>query len=253
MASTRNPAFTVLLLFSSSIAVECRDFNMFVSLHKRNIEDFIMTGYGNGWETCDIIAVHPREISSFLDVPRLTVKMEKLMTLDVDRSSDTSAIVKSHCILVWARADDYSTISSIIEFGWTAIQNKRIGMMLQLGSNLSLGKLTNITNLPFVIAAQQENGKDQFLCPTIESYKPVLQQSMCRKDDADYRGKTIRVAVFTGAKPFGYMTEDGFGEGVDKRFMDVVKEKFGFSTTEILFGLVPEGIDLVFAQLGSGM
>ena len=252
MGST-NPAIIVLLLFSLSISVECRDFNTFVSLYKQNIEDFIMTGYGNGWQTCDIIAVHPLELIFFLDVPHVTIEREKLKILDVDRSLDTSAVAKAHCILVLARADNYATISSITEFGWTAIEHKRIGMMLQLGSNLTLDKLTNITKLPFLIAAQLENGEDQFLCPTIESYQPVLQQSMCRKDVADYRGKTIRVAVYTAAKPFGYMTEDGFGEGVDKRFINVVKRQFGFSTTEILFGDTLEGINSVFAQLGSGI
>ena len=52
-------------------------------------------------------------------------------------------------------------------------------MVMNLGNNVTLEGLENTTKLPFVIASQLTNEKEQFLCPVVGELEPVLQSVMC--------------------------------------------------------------------------
>ena len=233
----------VLLFHSLSMTSIVEGKNIINVLSVTKIEKFIMAGYGGGWNTCDIIAVSPSPVEHdfLLDTPHLSLELKQLKTLDI-----RFVLSKSHCILVWAQANDNATMTSIVEFGWTAIQHKRIGMMLRLGTNFTLDKVTNTTKLPFLIAAQLDNGNSQFLCPSLVSHQPLLQQSMCNKDHTDYKGKTIRVGLWVASRPYGYLTEDGVPDGVDKRFLDVLQSKMGFRFSAATFLSIEKSRDWVF-------
>ena len=213
----------MLLFFSLSTTVEGSDLSNFMSKYKGGIENFIMVGYGGGWESCDLIVASPIETNLSVDVPYIIGDMNLLKRLNIWNN-----LAKSHCLLLLAKAKDNATLTAIIKFGWTAIQHKRVGMMLSLGSNMTLDKATNTTNLPFLIAAQLESGEEQFLCPTVGSHQPQLQRKMCYQNLTGYRGKTIRVGFSIAFRPYATMTEDGVPDGVDKRFLKVLQEKMDF-------------------------
>ena len=172
---------------------------------------------------CDIIVVRTAEPITAFEAPLLVGNIKMLKTLNVWNN-----LAKSHCLLLLAQAENNGTLTAIIEFGWTAIQHKRVGMMLSLGSNVTLDKVTNTTNLPFLIAAQLESGEEQFLCPTVGSRQPQLQCKMCDQSLTGYKGKTIRVGFSIAFRPYATMTEDGVPDGVDKRFLKVLQEKMDF-------------------------
>ena len=200
------------------------DFSRFVFKYKRDIENFIMAGFGGGWDMCDIIVVDPVDPIPSWEIPHLMGNVKMLNTLDIGNTMG-----HSHCLLLWAQARDNATLKALIKFGWSTIQHKRVGMMLSLSSNIALDKATNTTNLPFLIAAQLESGREQFMCPVLGSYQPQIQSSICDKNLTDYRGKTIRVGFSIAFRPYGFMTEIGVPDGVDKRFLEVLRSKMDFN------------------------
>lgn len=217
-----------LFFFLPNPAESSNEFSNFVSTYKTAIENYIMAGYGGGWENCDNILVSPIEPDSSSDIPQVVQEVNQLNTFDV-----SSTLAHSHCILVIAQAHDNKTLSDLIQFGWSAVQHKRVGMMLKLGSNITLDKAKNTTKLPFLIGAKVDNGKEQFICPRIESYEPLIQQSMCQQHHTNYKGKTIRVGLFSGLRPYGYMNYNSacncsVPDGVEYRFLKDLKATLNF-------------------------
>ena len=89
--------------------------------------------------------------------------IETLETFDLS----STALSSSYCLLIVSSVRDKTTLYSLIQFGWKAIQHKRIGMVMSLGNKMTLKGLKNTTKLPFVIASQLGNAKEQFLCPVV--------------------------------------------------------------------------------------
>ena len=119
-------------------------------------------------------------------------------------SSDIRATFsKSHCLLVSAHISSNKSLSDIIKFGWSVIQHKRIALVLQLGDGLTLEMAANTTKLPFMVAATDEDGKEQFLCPVIGEVAPRLQDLMCDSSYVSPKEKSLRVAIF-GIPPYFY-------------------------------------------------
>ena len=236
-------AALVFIFFSLSMTVEGSDLSNFMSKYKGDVEKFIMSGYGGGWEMCDLIVTSPFESNPSTDIPNIMGDINLLKTLDI-----WNILAKSHCLLLLAQAEDNATLTSIIEFGWTAIQHKRVGMMLSLGSNMSLDKGINTTNMPFLIAAQLGRGEEQFLCPTVGNQQAQLQSSMCDQNLALYKGKTIRVGLSTAFIPYGFKTEKGVPDGVDRRFLEVLQDKMDFDVEVVgLSWLASQGFKLVLS------
>ena len=115
----------------------------FVAKHKKAIEAHIMAGYGGGWKECDLLAISPSEKDLQPDIPQFVMDMASLRAFDIRTSFS-----KSHCLLISAHVGNQRSLAEVIEFGWTAVHHIRLGIALKLGSNLTLGMATNVTNLP---------------------------------------------------------------------------------------------------------
>ena len=219
---TREIALLSLFL---AAAVQGNDFGSFVSKYKVDVENFIMAGYGGGWDSCDIIAVSPVKPKPSWNVPQLTVDINTLKELDLG-----SDLLPSYCFLVLAKVKDNATMSAITEFGWTAIKHKRVGMILTLGSDITtLDEARNMRKLPFPIAAHMDSGREQFLCPSVGNQQPLYQHSICEKHLTNYHDKTIRVQLLTESIPLGFMKENGtVPDGVDINILKALQKKMGF-------------------------
>ena len=51
------------------------------------------------------------------------------------------------------------------------MHKKRLALVLKLGPGMVLDMATNTEKLPFLIAADMENGREQYLCPGVHFMK----------------------------------------------------------------------------------
>ena len=102
------------------------------------------------------------------------------------------------------KVDSIKSLLALVEFGRRAIQHKRIALVVKLGS-VTLSDIENMHTLPFLIAAELENGEEQFLCPVIGQPEPWGQQSMCKESYVSTIDKVLRVGIM-GTPP--YVGED---------------------------------------------
>ena len=91
--------------------------------------------------------------------------------------------------------------------------------------------ITNTTKLPFPIAAELEEGREQFLCPTVGNMNPSLEQEMCKPSHVTQRGKTLHISLL-GIPPHFMLTSDGNIDGVNLRMLKILEQKLNF-TSEI--------------------
>ena len=163
---------------------------LFLAEHKTAIEEYIMAGHGDGWKHCDILSTSLEEAGFNEDIPHFAITLEKLLTIDIG-----STLSSSHCLLALYEVNTIQNLASIIEFGWKAIQYKRIALILKMGSGLTLDHSINTTKLPFPVAAEVENGEEQFICPLIGKVEPLLQEHMCEKSYISLEQKTLRIGM----------------------------------------------------------
>ena len=194
-----NKAVVFFLLTLMSFRFQAFGQNV-LTKYRRDIENFIMKGYGDGWKHCDVIDdISKRKQPIPSDgAARFVMTPEKLHTLDIKTTFSSS-----YCILISAQIKDNETLFNLIRFGWSAVQRKRIALVLELGQGMSLQMATNTTRLPFVVVARLEGGRDQFLCPIIGYKNPRLQESKCEASYTSYSGKSLRVGAF-GLPPYFY-------------------------------------------------
>ena len=165
-------------------------FEMFTAEYRRPIEEYVMTGYGDGWRHCDTLWANKQEANIDEDIPNFSITLDRLSTIDL-----RSILSYSRCVLAIYEVDTIENLASIIKFGWKAIRNKRIALILKLGSGLTLDNPINRTRLPFPVAASLENGVEQFICPFIGEDVPILQGQMCIKSYLSLERKTVRIGV----------------------------------------------------------
>ena len=158
--------------------------------HISAIQEYIMAGYGDGWKHCDILSANPEEAGFDEDIPHFGITLEKLLTIDMG-----STLSSSHCLLAMYEVNTLQMLASIIEFGWKAIQHKRIALLLKMGSGMTLDQTINTTKLPFLVAAEVENEEEQFICPVIGKVEPLLQEHMCEKSYVSFEKKTLRIGM----------------------------------------------------------
>ena len=203
-----------------------QDLSQFVDEHKQAIEVHIMAGYGGGWNECDLLAILPQENALQSDTPQFVMDMASLKAFDIRTSFSNS-----HCLLITAHVGNQRILDEVIEFGWTAVHHKRLGMALRLGSNVTLDMANNITNLPFSIAAKLEGGEDQFLFPSLGEDMPKLQPFMSHRPHRAYSGKPIRVGLLGIGilKGIGiFKGADGQLDGVYIRLISLLERKMKF-------------------------
>ena len=217
-----------------------QDLNMFVAEHKQALETSIMAGYGGGWKECDLLATYPPKNNLWPNTPQFALDMASLRDLDMKASFSNS-----HCLLIMAHIKSFRLLEEIIQFGWTAVHHRRLGMALKLGSNLNLGMATNITSLPFPIAAQLEGGQKQYICPSLGEDMPKLHPVGGHHWPCPaYQGKSIRIGLIgIGGPPFIIKGSNGRLDGVSIRLISLLGRKMRL---KIKYAL-PEGtgIDMV--------
>ena len=100
-----------------------------------------------------------------------------------------------------------------------------------MNSGINLDMLSNTTKLPFLIAADLEEGKEKFICPTVGKRTPLRQEKMCKLSYVSYKEKRLRIALL-GIPPHFIFTHDGIIEGTNIRMMRILQQKLSF-TAEI--------------------
>ena len=219
-----------------------QDLSQFVDEHKQAIEVHIMAGYGGGWKECDLLAISPQEHALQSDTPQFVMDMASLKAFDIRTSFSNY-----HCLLITAHVGNQRILDEVIEFGWTAVHHKRLGMALRLGSNVTLDMANNITNLPFIIATQLEGGKEQFLFPSLGGDMPKLQPVMSHNPNRAYSGKHINVGlagvgIFKGIGIF--KGADGQLDGLTIRLISLLQRKMKFKINYVT-STAGNGIDMV--------
>ena len=130
--------------------------------------------------------------------PQITMNLGEIQTLNLK-----AAFAYSTCLLVHYDVSSSTTLSALFEFGLKAIDHVRLAMVVTMGSGITLEMANNTSNLPFLVAAQLDNGKEQFLCPVVGKREPHVQNSMCDDNFASYKDKTIRFGII-GVPPYLY-------------------------------------------------
>ena len=93
-------------------------------------------------------------------------------------------------------------------------------------SGITLEMANYTSNLPYLVVAELNDGKEQFLCPVVGEVKPHFGKSMCKQSLINYKNKKIRYGG-TGYPPDFV----GTSEGTSVRFMNMLAEKLQFNPT----------------------
>ena len=200
--------------------------SVFLNKHKEAIQNYIKTGHEKGWKQCDILSA---DTSSHEGAPHVSMDLNKIKNLNVKFS-----FASSHCLLVTYKVNSKEDLSTLLEFGWTAIQHTRLALVLEMGSGITLDMTKNSTKLPFLIAADLDHGKEQFLCPVLGQHEPRLEQEMCRPSYVSYKDKVLQIGIF-GINPKLVVTKNGI-DGTDVRFIQLLSKALSFRTELIPFG-----------------
>ena len=187
---------SILLNFLWSKEVLCN----ILTQHNEAIQSYMMTGYESEWQYCDRLSDNSDYSNN---EPQIIMKLDDIQTLNLK-----SALAYSTCLLVHYDVSSRESLSALVEFGWKAINHVRLAIVITLQSGITLEMAKNTSNLPYLVAAQLDDGKKQFLCPIVGEVKPVLGQEMCKKSYLSYKGKKIRMGG-TGLLPDAYITRPG--------------------------------------------
>ena len=171
----------------------------FLSKHRKSIESYTMTGSGKRIDDyqCDVLYDDPQGYS-VEGGAQFVMDIEKMDCFDI-----SSNIASSDCLLVSVEVKNSESLAAVLKFGWAVVQHKRVALVMKMVSNLTLYEARNITKLPFLVAAELEGGREQFLCPVVGEREPHIQNSMCDDKYASYKDKVIRFGII-GVPPYLY-------------------------------------------------
>ena len=193
--------------------------SVFLNKHKEAIQNYIKTGHEKGWKQCDILSA---DTSSHEGAPHVSMDLNKIKNLNVKFS-----FASSHCLLVTYKVNSKEDLSTLLEFGWTAIKHIRLALVMKMGSGITLDMTKNSTKLPFLIAADLDHGsKEQFLCPVLGQHEPRLEQEMCRPSYVSYKDKMLQIGIF-GINPYFIATKNGI-DGTDVRLLQLLAKALSF-------------------------
>ena len=192
----------------------------FLNIYKNAIQDFIMTGHEIGWKHCDILSHYS---TPHKNEPHISIDLDMIHTLKLKKT-----FMSSSCLLVNYNIGSKSSLEKLIKFGREAIQHIRLALVVKMDNDFTLDIITNITNLPFLIAADlKKEGKEQFLCPIVGKMNPIIQENMCNPSYVSYGDKILRVALL-GIPPNFLVTNTGKIDGIDIRLMRLLEQKLNF-------------------------
>ena len=204
--------------------------------HKVKVQNYIMTGYGGGWEHCDVLSLNPIDVGA----PQFLMEFKTFSKLDI-----RSALSSSHCLLAAQHIESKEDLSAIIKFGWKVISHKRIALILSMAKGITLEMTPDIEKLPFIIVARLEGGGEQFLCPVIGRAKPLLQGHMCDISYASYKYKKLRVGI-SGVVPHFFLPKgNGVMDGTHVRLLSLLAEKLKFMPDVVVPRTFEQGANMV--------
>ena len=194
----------MLFLFYAFIAGELlfegtrgQELDAFMADHKGAIEEYIMSGYGGGWKQCDVLTGHAPDANIPNDVPHLVMDSRELQKLNIG-----SVLSSAHCLVASYHVNDNQSLSALFEFGWRAIQYKRIAVVLRLGNGVTLHPAINrASSVPFLVVALKDNGEKTFICPVVGEVTPWRKEYMCPKSYSSFTNKALRIGM-VGPAPY---------------------------------------------------
>ena len=200
--------------------------NMFLEKYRTQIQNYIMTGHAGGWQDCDMLS---EDIFSTDSIPHISMELDKVNIMMLK-----SAFASSKCLLVNYHVDHVADLQALLSFGWKAIDYMRIAFVLKMGANVTLDMLSNTTKLPFLVAAELEQGKEQFLCPVLGKIAPVLEQEMCDLSHVSYQGKRLRISQIGLPPQFIFDPNSGTIDGTTFRMMRILEQKLNFAAEIVI-------------------
>ena len=208
---------------------------MFLEKYRAQIQNYIMTGNAGGSKDCDILSA-----STFLDAtPQIAMDLDKLKTMNIN-----SVFASSRCVLVNYHVDDIKDIQALLKFGMDAADHVRIALVLKMRLGLTLDMVTNTTKLPFLVAAELGQAKEQFLCPVVGEVEPRLEQVLCPASYVSYSYKTLRIALM-GIPPDYILNPDGDWDGINIKLMHILEHRFNFMSNIIIPKSFNDGLSKV--------
>ena len=200
--------------------------------YKEAIQNYIMTGHEKGWMQCDIlsdgISFEPgRQMHE--TTPYISMDMGKIKRLNMEEKAHIAnmTFASSHCLLAIYNVESKASLSSILDFGKAAFSYVRLALVLKLNSGMTLDMLTNVTKLPFLVAAESNDRNRQFLCPVVGENEPRLELDICDPSYVLPINKTLRVGIW-GSYPYAINTE--LHQGIDFDMLTMLAKKFKFNT-----------------------
>ena len=213
---------------------------MFLQKYKGDIQNYIMTGHENGWKQCDILSdgfslMEIREIGE--NIPHVSMELNKMVTMNAK-----SVFASSSCLLVISHVASVNALNTIINFGKATFLHKRLALLLTMDIGINLHMATNITKLPFLVAAKAKATREvQFLCPVIGERDPRIKQEMCDPSYVSYKNKTFRVGIMG---MFPYFVNSNVGhDGMDIRLLTMLEERLKFNAKIVV---PPSFLDSVY-------
>ena len=168
--------------------------------YKEAIQNYIMTGHEKGWMQCDIlsdgISLEPgRQMHE--NTPYISMDMGKIERLNMEEKTHIANVTfaSSHCLLAIYNVESKASLLSILDFGKAAFSYARLALLLKLNSGITLDMITNVTKLPFLVAAESNDRNRQFLCPVVG--ENVVFSHLLRSEDgfsvSERRGRRPRL------------------------------------------------------------
>ena len=202
------------------------EFGSFIEKHRLEIQEQIMMGSEGTVKNCDILNLSPRHSYYFDKVPHWAIELQFVASLDLNKLMSTSS-----CVLLHYQVNDFKSLTALIKLGLLAIEHSRLGMVLNLGPGMT-NQVLRGRPISFMIAAKNEHGNEEFLCPVIGQSEPVIQTNMCDRSFIRYEGKTLNVGC-KGNWPYFFESSNQMS-GVFVSMMNFLKDKLGFKINKDL-------------------
>ena len=184
------------------------------------IQNYIMAGEEKGWgQHCNILSAGT---NSHEGIIQITMALNKINMLKLKNSF-------TKCLFVTYDVTSEANLSTLLEFGHAAIDHVRLALVLKMHSGITLDMATN-KSLPFLVAAEISQGKEQFLCPVVGKKEPNLQKDLCQRSGVSYKNKKLRVTII-GPPP--YQVVEPYIDGTIVRFNTMIAQRLSY-TTELI-------------------
>ena len=130
-----------------------------------------------------------------------------------------------------------------LNLGKQTVLKKRLALVLEISSSTSFDIASNMTNLPFLVAAILISGKEQFLCPVVGEHKPRLQDVMCDLSYTSYKNKMLMTGI-AGFPPY-FTIQEQKTDGVDVKFLKYLTEKKNLQLNIVIFNSTLAAVEAV--------